>query len=228
MSKQVAISTLRNRVRVLCGLPQFTATTTITTDMILDFLQTACVNLGGIVGAQADENYLSAFLEFPVVAGVSLISLPDDCTDLLRLSWIKSASEELDLEHAQPEEQRSYPSNWNGTYPVRYRLIGNAIELYPTPDAAYTLRAYYTTGIYVTSVADTILCRPFWDQWIVYHVCQMVRGVQQKSCPEFDAQLAMAERNLRDQLRRDKFTPRQARDVRTSYMRTRYADRKPW
>jgi hypothetical protein len=214
MSKTYAVSTLIERARVLCGLPAFTTDTTVTTAAALDFAQAACEMLGGIVGERSEENYLAAFDTLTTQAGVEIVSLPDACNDLLRLSWLRSASEEITLERAVIDEFVAYPHQWSGNIRPRYRIIDNAIDLFPTPDAVYTLRIYYTTGIYVTSTASTIVCRPFWDQWITMQLCKFFRPVQQKGSPDFDGMQAQAEMRIERQLRRDRAGIRQIRDLR--------------
>lgn len=228
MSQNVTVSTLQERVRVLCGLPTLTTSTTVTLADMLVFLQSSCKLLGAIVKERAGENYLSSSGTLTTQAGVSFVSLPSQCSDVLRLSWQRSASEEIDLTLATVDELRAYPSTWSGDVAPRYALIGNTIELFPTPDAAYALRIYYTTGLYVTALTDTLVMRDGWDEWIVARACRYVRMAQQKDGSEFVATQAEAEQNIRRQMKRDHFGQRRTRDVRGSSWGELQTKRIPW
>jgi hypothetical protein len=228
MSQIVAVSTLQERVRVLCGLPAFSTTSAVRTSDILDFLQASCAMLGGIVKERAGENYLGASGTLMTQADVPWVSLPTQCSDVLRLSWQKSASEEIPLERATVDELQAYPNRWSGDQTPRYALVGNTIELFPTPDAAYTLRIYYTTGIYVTSTSDQFVCRDWWDQWIVMQACRFVRATQQKDGAEFIGMQAEAESKIRSQLKRDHFGVRRVRDLRGTPYGDTVTSRVPW
>jgi hypothetical protein len=221
MSQLVTVSTIQERVRALCKLPALTANTPITTVAMLDFLQAACRKLGALVKERSGENYLTSSGPLTTTAGISIVSLPPQCSDLLRLAWRRSEAEEIELTRANPDEMQAYPSAWGDGWAVQYRLVGNALEFFPTPDGAYNLRIYYSTGLYVTSTSDQFMCRDNWDQWIALYTCRLVRAAEQKACPEFDMMFAEVDSDVRAQLRRDHFGPRQARDVRSREYRRR-------
>ena len=221
MSQLVSVSTIQERVRVLCKLPTFSADTPITTVAMRDFLQAACRKLGALVKERSGENYLTSSGPLTTTAGISTVTLPPEASDLLRLAWRRSESEEIELTRANPDQMQAYPNAWGDGWAVQYRLINNAIEFFPTPDGAYNLRIYYSTGLYVVSTSDEFMCRDNWDQWIALYTCRLVRATEQKACPEFDVMFAEVDSDVRAQLRRDHFSPRQARDVRSREYRRR-------
>lgn len=234
MSQNVALSTIQSRVCALCGLPSTLDTNTpVTAAVMLDFLKAACALLGGAVKKRVSEFYFTESSTLTTVNGISVVSTPSNFSDLYSLTWQKSTSEEIPLERARTEDFRAYPNAWNDSECTKifYRIVGNAIEFFPTPDAAYTLNVYYSTGLYPTSTASTFYCRDGWDQWIALQTALMVRGRQQKDATDIrlmlfgpDGQSGL-DKDLRDQLRRDKAGIRRVRDVRSSIMGTQ---RNPW
>lgn len=222
MSFPFQISTGIERVRQLCGLGPFTANSQVTSTAVLDYFKTAAVLLGGMVKEYSDEELLTSSGTITTVPNVAQVSLPTHFSDLIRIVWMRTPTEEIPLEWANVDDWEANPSGglsnaWTTHGPIKYRLMGaNTIELYPTPPGAYTLKLHYTTGIYVTSTSDTLIVRDGWDQWMVLQCCIFVRTSQQKDGSEFWPQLQMLEASIRKQLRRDKFGVQTIRDLRGS------------
>lgn len=236
MSKFVTVSTLAERVRQLCDLGDYTTDTTITQACILDFLQVSLTELAAIAKEYTTEQMLTSSGTLTTTASVSTVSVPTNFSDLVRLSWMKDATTEIDMIKADSNQFQAAPygsssSGWGGYGEIRYRIMGPAtIELFPTPDAAYTLRLYYTTGIYVTATTDTVMMRDGWEQWVVFNTCGLVRMRQQKTAEDlgpgsFFTQRDKKEMDIRRQLKRDKFGVNRIRDVRTDQ---RLKGREPW
>jgi len=219
--RTVVISDIQERVRQLCDLPAYTTDTPITTATILDFSKLACTLLAGIAREQSAQMLLGGSTQLTTTAGVSQVSLPTEAEDLVRISWLKEPSQEIALEVADSDSMKAYPNAWGGVYPIRYRLIGQAVELFPTPDQVYTLNVYYQGGIYITASTDTVLMRDGWDQWIALQMCILVRARQQKDSSDFAAMLAMLDADVKKHMRKDRFAVRQIRDQRALYDRMR-------
>jgi hypothetical protein len=239
MSQLVTVSTLTERVRTLCDLASYTTNTGVTTAAILDLIKTSFSELAAIVKEYTTEQLLTTSGTLTTTASVSTVSLPTNFSDLVRIAWQKDSTTEIDLEKANSDQflatpQGGYSSGWDGYGVIRYRLMGPAtIELFPTPDAAYTLRLYYTTGIYVTSTSDVVMMRDGWDQWVVFNTCGLVRMRQQKTAEDpgpgsFFAQRDKKEADIRRQLKRDKFGINRIKDVRDPLSDPRLRAREPW
>jgi hypothetical protein len=237
MSKLVTVSTLAERVRQLCDLPVYDTETTVTSAAVLDFLQVSFCELAAIAKEYTTADMLTSFGTLTTTATVSTVSMPTNFSDLVRISWLKDSTTEIDLEKANPNEFRAapnggYSSGWDGYGTIRYRLMGPAtIELFPTPNAAFTLRLYYTTGIYVTATSDVVMMRDGWEQWVVLNACGLVRMRQQKTADDpgpgnFFAQRDKKEMDIRRQLKRDKFGINRIRDERSNDQQRRA--REPW
>lgn len=235
MSQTITVSTIQSRVCTLCGIEDtLTADTPFTSTAMLDFLKVGCEELAALVGERASEMYFATTGTVSTVDGTSTVAIPSGMADLLRITWQKSESEEIDLVRATPETMRAWPANWGDSEctAVYYRLLGSTIQLYPTPDAVYTLNLHYTTGLYPVSTASTFVGRDGWSQWITLYVCTLVRARQQKSAADFmellygpDHETGGLTARIKRQLRRDRVGVRRVRDVRGPLFRP---PRDPW
>ncbi len=238
MSQSVTVSTLVERVRQLCDLPPFTTDTPVTSAAILDLIRTSLSMLGGIVREYSDEELLTTSSLLSTQANVPVVSLPVAFSDLVRLSWVKSDTIELLLDRAGVQEWSPNTwgawSSWDGNGVPKYRVMGaNVIELYPTPTAVYSLRAYYSTGIYVSSTGDVVTMRDGWDQWVVFNTCALVRQRQQKSAEDpgpggFIAQRDYVEQSIRRQMKRDRWGSAKIQDKRSRAWDPRTRRQLPW
>lgn len=212
----VSLTTIRERVRQICDLPPFTSSSSVTDAAVLDFIRTAVALLAGIVKERSGELYFVQSTDIATANGVATLPLPTNFDHLIRIAWIKSAQEEIQLELASSDEFEAYPNRWGAVRP-RYRLVGQNIELYPTPDAVYTIRVYHSTGLYPTLVSDSIVCRDGWDQWVTLQTAVLVRSRQQKDASDIAIMLGKCEQDVRAELKRDRFGLRQIRDHRGLY-----------
>jgi hypothetical protein len=224
VSQSVDLTTMKTRVCALCDIPDPGEDTPITSTVMLEFLKAACGLLSGLVKENAGELYFTNAQELAALAGISLVSLPDNFSDLVSLTWVQSDGTERALVQATVDQLRAYPSAWADcdTDEIRYRLVGEALELFPTPDAAYTLKAYYSTGLYPTSMESSFYARDGWDTYVVYQTCVMVRARQQRDASDFgvllnglDGQSGLT-RDIKKQLKRDRAGIRTVRDMRNT------------
>jgi hypothetical protein len=235
VSQTITLSTIQSRVISICGLPAtLTTDTTVTLAEMLDYLKMACTLLGGAVKKRSSEFYFTTSSNLSTVANTATVAIPSGFSDLYYLKWLKSSSEEIDLYRATPEDFKAYPNTWNRSEcpKIYYRLVGDNIEFFPTPDAVYTVKAYYSTGLYPTDLSSTFNGRDGWDQWIALQAALMVRTRQQKDAADIrmllygsDGISGGVNGALLDQLKRDKYGVRQVRDVRGSIFRS---ERDPW
>lgn len=219
MSVSVTVAQLQEKIRTRMDLPAYSSTTFISTDEILDMVKTSAQMLSGIIDAAWGEHYFTTSTNLSTVANTSTVPLPSNFGNLIKLAWRKSATEpRIFLEQANLEAWDPYPSNWTDVTP-KYRVIGESIELFPTPDAVYTLPLYYSTGIFVTQTSDTIPIRVGWDEWLVLDVCIKILQKQDLDASQLLAQRERVEAIVRQNAtRRDRSKPRQVRDVRGMVM----------
>lgn len=211
----VLVSAIQERVRQICDLPTFTTNSPITSACILDFVKVAAELLAALVGEAASaELYFAAPTQLSTQAGVGFVSLPTGFTSLVRLSWQRTSLEDIALDVASADFFEDWPNGWSSVVP-RYRLIGETIQLFPTPTAVYTLNAYYSTGLSPTAASDQLVLRAGWDLWIALQTAMLVRVRQQKDASDFAVLLGKSEADIRRQLKRDRFGVRRVRDVRS-------------
>jgi hypothetical protein len=215
MSRLVQLSTIRDRVITLCDLPAALDTTTSpTASQMLDLLQVSASMLSGMV-----REFPGASLHFAesstltTASGIASVSLPSSASDVLRVAWSRDATTEVLLQRATVEQMRPSPQGWDTAMVPTYRVVGNTLEFYPTPDGVYNISVYYSTGLYPSSTASYLWCMDGWDQWVAIHASTLVRARQQRACPELDMMLAQLGQGLRNQFKRD-ISPAQVRDVR--------------
>jgi hypothetical protein len=173
--------------------------------------------LSGIIDEAWGEHYFTTKRELSTQADVSLVSLPENFMAMLRLAWQRSASEPLcELTEASVDDWEPYPSTWGSVQP-KYRFVGNALELFPTPDQAYTLVLYYSTGIFIAATTDIVPVRFGWDEWLVLDVCVKAQTQLNKEIGSYAAQRERIEGLIKRQCtRRDRSRPAQVRDVRSA------------
>jgi hypothetical protein len=201
---------LQEAVRLRCALPVYTTETLITSAAILSFLQESARKLSLLL--DDDSWYFVTTTNVPTVANVASVALPPNFSSLYRVHWVRDANTLVPLEQANLEEIPANPSlAWDACVP-RYRLREDALELFPTPQAAYTLSLRYSTGAFIATAADTLVGQLGWDTWIIYNACCIVRQRQEKDYAEFAQERAQALDDVKA-ARRDRNGVKQPRDV---------------
>ena len=109
-------------------------------------INTANKKLNATIAA-LDEDFFTVSATFSTAATTKSYSLPSDFRFMRRLERY-NASDPNDIvkideiRFPRTEMGNEWPFGANGE-PRRYVLRGNQIDLYPIPDAVYTLRIYY-------------------------------------------------------------------------------------
>lgn len=214
MAVPFAVTDLQERVRVRCGLPAFTTNTNITTAMILNMVQESARDLSGLLNEQ--DWYFVTSASLATLANVPFVSLPTNFAQLLRLTWLRDTNWRYDMPLANLEQIPGSPvMSWESCLPS-YRLIGDTLTFYPTPQSVFDLELVYSTGAFVTSAADTLFGQVGWDTWIVYNCCCIVKQRQDEDYQNFAMERANKLGEIKQQ-RRDHAGVKRPRDVRGSY-----------
>ncbi len=220
---QVTRASLEEEVRQRTDLPAYGSDSPITQTEIALMVEKSLNRLGALVNQHYGEGYFTETATLTTSAGFSLVSLPQDFETLLRVSWARdSNSPNVPLSLASVDDWDAYPSAWGslgwGGCPSApmYRLGGSTIELFPTPDAAYTLSIHYTTQLAFSGTTPAVQLRQGWEDWIVCDVAIRVRQRQQKDASEFTQERMLLEDKIIQQAKRDNYSPRQIRDVRSA------------
>ena len=211
MSVPFAVSDIIERVRVRADLPAFTASTNITDTMVLAMVQESARDLSALMAEQ--DWFFVTTTSLVTTPGAGFVSLPSQLGQLQRVAWERDGAEYV-LERATLEQtDRNDDDSWDTAAPT-YRLAGNLIELFPTPQAVHTLNVRHSTGAFVASSSDTLFGHLGWDTWIVYNVCCIVRQRQEKDYSAFAGERAAKLEEIKATARRDRGGVARPRDVR--------------
>lgn len=221
MGVTLTVSQVQERARLLAELPAFTTNSQVDSATVLEWTKASLRQLAALVKTNGGEQYLVSASTLTTTANVPSVAFaPGNVPypDLVRLTWQRDSQTEIPLERANVDEMDPYPAKWSqgAAGPIRYRVMGQTIRLFPTPDAVYTLNLYSTGTISVTDVNSTVDFRDLWDDWVVNDLCVRIRVRQQKDASEFLSERSRLEGMIVGTLRRDKYRGQQARDMRTN------------
>ena len=87
-------------------------------------------------------------------AGTSFYNLPTDLIELRNITYGQSGGNTYALNYLSPESGSREYGAYNQGYPRAYTNLGLNIELYPTPDAAYSIGINYFRKI--TPLSDSV------------------------------------------------------------------------
>jgi hypothetical protein len=194
----------------------------LTPAMCLDFIQSGCERLSGLVTRAFGDHYWQQTATLATQAGLDLVSLPSDTMTISSVHWLTNNSAyplaRADVHEYDPRSQSwGQPNDWSPTYGVlpMYTVEANVIRLVPTPNAVYSLRVAYTTGLFVTALTDTIPANLGWKEYLVNDFAEMVRQREDKDASNFTARRMEVQDQILDQAaQRDRFATYQVRDTR--------------
>ncbi len=224
---QVSRVSLEEEVRQRTDLPTYGSDSPITQTEITSMVEKSLNRLGALLNSHYGEGYFTETAQIATAPGFSLVSLPQDFETLLRVTWARDSNcPAVPLSLASVDDWDAYPSSWGsmgwGGCPSApmYRLHGSTLELFPTPDASYVLNLHYTTHLAFSEPSGdnpaAVQLRQGWEDWIVCDVAIRVRQRQQKDASEFMQERMVLEDRIIQQAKRDNYSPRQIRDVRSA------------
>lgn len=219
MSVPIAVQDMSNRIAYRSELGTVDANSNTSLADMLMLIQESTRRLSGILADLSDEAYFVTTGTLTTIANIPVVSLPANFGNLLQIHWVKSDGTPVLLRQANQEEiGPSQTNGWNDGLAPWYKLTGNTIEFFPPPNSVETIQIRYSTGLFVTSLADTLQCGLGWDTWVVLDVCCVIRQRQDKDYSAFFQEKQLAEREIRTQAkRRDRAGFVTVRDVREDF-----------
>lgn len=215
MGTSILVSEVIEEARVRMNAPFFTSSTQITTTAALNLMKFSARRLSAKLRRAYGSDYFARTGTVTTQADLNSVSLPQDFTDLRQISWVRGANDSVPLDVASVDEFSAPGEDsqaWSGS--PRYRLLGNTIQLFPCPNAEYTLSLYYDTGIFVSATSDTMVIQPGWEEWLINDFCVKVRQSQNKEAGDFLRERAIAEEEiLKEAAQRDRFRTHIVRDT---------------
>jgi hypothetical protein len=194
----------------------------LTPAMCLDLIQSGCERLSGLVTRAFGDHYWQQTSTLATQAGLDLVSLPTDTMTISSVHWLVNNSayplSRADVHEYDPRSQ-SGVSLTIGAPPMACsrctRLRPTLSVWFPVPNAVYSLRVAYTTGLFVTALTDTIPANLGWKEYLVNDFCEMVRQREDKDASNFTARRMEVQEQILDQAaQRDRFATYQVRDTR--------------
>lgn len=216
MSVSVLISDVIAKAGSRLHLPSFGVAGEFVTDAdALAYVQSAVSRLGAMLNRLPGDNYLARTATLATQAGLELVSLPTNCTDVLSVHWV-DGNQQHTLKRAPITDYDPVPRAWSWSYMPRYRVEGEVLVFVPIPNAVYSLRVAYTLALSVSAVTDTIQVPPGCEEWLIMDICEIVRGEREQKDPSvFVLRKQDIEANLVQQASvRDRHGVTQVRDAR--------------
>lgn len=223
--------TIVEAVRQRLDLPAISASSYPTLATVQQAVRESAFMLSAKLRSFSGQDHFTAQATLTTTPGLSLLpvspTLP--CFGIRRLAWVVNSARTIDLELAEPEDWRDDGQGWTDATAPKYRFMQMSLELYPTPQAAHTVKLYYFTAInYVVGAFST---NPQnldlgWQEWIVNDVCSKVRTKQEKAGMDFiGARESAWDAIVAASSRRDAYGAHQVRDLRGANVRM---PRKRW
>jgi hypothetical protein len=216
MSVAFVVSDIQDRIKFRCDLPTFTTETNVTIADALTLVKESARRLSGLIGHASDEAFFVTTETVATVADLEYASLPAGLGLVTGVHWLRGTNDPVPLRQATQEDMVPGVTNgWTRITPT-YRIQGQTIEFWPTPQDVYSVRLRYSTGVDVISTSTTIYGQYGWDTWIVLDCCCTIRQRQDKDYSAFAAEKGLVEREiLKHARRRDRVGVPTARDMRS-------------
>lgn len=205
MSVPFLVSDIQAAIVFRADLPTPDANTNVSTGDMLILVQESARRLTGQLNDISPEGYFNTTATLTTTANVPIVSLPASFDKLIQIHWVKTDGTTVELDLAALDEVGPTSSTANGwdTYTVpKYRVTANTIEFFPKPTTVESIVVRYSTGMTVTSAADTLQAQNGWDEWIVLDACCKIRQRQGKDYSEFAAEKQLIQREIIKQAKR--------------------------
>lgn len=217
MSRSITLSEIREEIRVRYDLPSFSTTTFITTTAVNSLINQSLQAYYAILLECFGDNYFAESTTITTDDDTALSSLPSRFTKLLSLHWLRGTNDVVKILPANATEIGLYSLGsvaWTN-YSPRYRLSGNAIEWFPTPNAAYSVRCdYMALPSNLSADTDFFDGGNGWEEWVVLDVCRKIAGKEEKDPSTWIAERNDVEARIRKQAPdRDEGEPLVLRDA---------------
>lgn len=234
MARLVRFEDLRESVRTRYKLPAFDADGFVTLDEVNAMINASLASFYAMLMEAYGDEYFSATQTITTTAGLSVDSLPDRCTKLMSLHWVRGTDDVVPIQRGTKDDMMlaAYSAQAWTTYEPKYLPSGQAIQWLPTPNAAYTvLAAFAQLPVDLVDDNDTFEAGPGWDEWVVADVCRKIAESEDQDVRKFMTARDSHEAKIRTQKPRNEALQRQVvdrRGVRAPRMRDFRGRGYPW
>ena len=232
MARSFGVQALVDRVRVIGDYVELTgsdgyASSYMTDPIVIEALSVANAEVHEFY-ADSDEDYRTTRQTYSLVSG-STYDLPSDLMKI-RLVEVRPGGGStgwVPLRRASADDNLT--ADDMTVEPESYRLLGDDIELLPTPTAGTMRITYVPCAPVLSSSLQSVDGVNGYDQVLVLRAVRYLRMREGLATTELDALIADGEARMRTSVRRrDRGTPRKLRDPRaSSYGWPRWTRRNP-
>lgn len=180
----VTLASIRTTVRERADIPQSRKFT----DAYVDAeIQTAWAELHELIEDE-NEGYWDKDTTVATVANQAYVALPADCWKVKGID-ILDGGEYRELRQIQIGERNRYGSTTDE--PDAYRLTERGADLFPTPNAVYTLRVTYARV--VTPLSGSSVTVPNeWHDYVIWSTIIKISTSEERPTDGYETQLAKA------------------------------------
>lgn len=129
------------------------------------------------------------------VANQAYVGLPADCRIVKGVDILDSGSQYVELMQVGLSDRNRYSATTD--QPAAYRLSERGIELYPTPNAIYTLRITYARK--VTALSGTpVTVDEEWQDYVIWSAILRIAPSEERPMNDYAAMVQQAENAIRN------------------------------
>lgn len=203
MSRLVTFSDLREEVRLRYDLPSaFSSSTFVTTTAVNSWINKSLQAYYALLLECFGDNYFATNTTLTTTPSTSTTALPSRFTKLLSMRWLRGTNDSVKLLPASSDEIGLYALgavSWSD-YSPRFRLTSSAVEWFPTPSAAYSVRCdYMALPADLSADGDTFDAGNGWEEWVILDVCRKIAAKEETNPASWLAERDDFERRIRMQ-----------------------------
>jgi hypothetical protein len=218
MGRLIALSALRESVRVRYDLPTFTTTSFVKLVEVDSLINASLTAFYAMLQEAYGDGYFATSGAIAITPGAATSPLPTDSVKLLGLWWVRGPDDVVKIEQGTIDDLRlgSYtPRPWSQGWGPLYRLSGNTVQWLPPPSAAATVRAdYVRLPPELVADTDTFDAGIGWQEWVINDVAGKIADKEEKDPAVWLTKRADWEARIRAQApERDEGGILQLRDV---------------
>lgn len=215
--RSVTLLDIKTAVLDRYDLPAYASTGFVSSAGILRTINASLQAFYALLLECYGDEYFDATGTLTTTNGVTISSLPSRFYKLRSLLWVRGTNDIVPVQRAANEDVYigEYAAQSWSSYAPKYRIQGQVIRWYPTPNAAYNVAISFA-ALPADLSADTDIFDggAGHEEWIVSEVCRRIAVREDKDPSVFLLERQTVEARIRSQAReRDESEPMVLRDV---------------
>lgn len=136
--------------------------------------------------AQTNQGYWDASTTGATTNAVDFVALPSGCWSVRKISRLEGTTY-VPMDQVGIDDIDSFPASGR---PVAFRPTARGVDLYPTPDAVYTLRFVYTPV--APTLGSAIEFYNGWEEFVIYGALIRLAANSERDITAWERQLEKA------------------------------------